>query len=61
MAAQIVDSQTNGPLVTVVQKAYPNAMNIPATFTSRDAQEAAITQAAEGFRKRLDEMQKRTS
>jgi len=45
LAAQIVDARIDGPPVTVVQKAYPSAMSIPATFPSRDAQEAAITAA----------------
>ena len=57
IAGQLSDSVTDQPLVTFVQKRYPEAMNISATFSSRDAQEAAIRQAAEAFKARLEELQ----
>jgi hypothetical protein len=58
IAGQVIDAQTNQPLVTFVQKRYPDAMNVVATFTSRGAQEAAIRQAAEAFKGRFEEIQK---
>lgn len=57
IAAQVSDSQTNETLVSVIQNRAPDAMNIPASFTSNWAQEAAIDGAAEAFRKRIDEIQ----
>jgi hypothetical protein len=58
IAGHVTDAQTNQTIVTFVQKRYPDAMNVMATFTSRDAHQAAIRQAAEAFRNRLDEIQK---
>lgn len=60
LAGQLTDAQTGTPLVTGVQKSYPSAMNVGATLSSRDAQQAAITQAADGFRKRMDAIHNRT-
>lgn len=57
IAGQVLDSTTDQPLITFVQKRYPEAMNVVATLSSRDAQEAAIRQAAEAFKNRLDELQ----
>lgn len=56
-SGELVDSQTNAPLVVFIQKRSPDAMDIPATFTSEDAQRAAIRSAAEGLRKRMDQLQ----
>lgn len=58
IAGTLVDSQTNATLISFIQKRSPNAMNIGATLTSRDAQRAAISQAAEAFRVRLEQVQK---
>jgi hypothetical protein len=55
IAGTFIDSRTNATLLGFIQKRSPNAMNIGATLTSRDAQRAAITQAADAFGKRLDE------
>lgn len=56
-AAEVVDSMTGKPIVVAVQKRSPDAMDIGATFSSEDAQRAAITGVAEAFRKRVDEIQ----
>jgi hypothetical protein len=57
IAGEVLDSESNRIIVSFVQKRYPDAMDIGATLSSRDAQRAAITEAAEGFRKRLDQIQ----
>jgi hypothetical protein len=57
LSGQITDSQTNQMLVVFVQKRSPDAMDLGATRSDRDAQKAAITSFADGFRKRLDEIQ----
>lgn len=54
---EVIDSLTGKPLVVGVQKRSPDAMDIGATFSSEAAQKAAITSFAEGFRKRVDELQ----
>jgi Protein of unknown function (DUF3313) len=59
IAGEFVDASSNAPLMSFVQKRYPDALDIGATLTTRDAQEAAITQAADAFRKRLDEIHRR--
>jgi Protein of unknown function (DUF3313) len=56
LAGQMVDAQTDQPLVTAVQKCYPPMLNVKATLSSREAQEAAIRDAAEAFRRRLIEI-----
>jgi hypothetical protein len=56
IAGQFLDSVTNAPLLSFVQKRYPTALDLVATVSSREAHQAAITQAAEAFRKRLDEV-----
>jgi hypothetical protein len=56
IAGQVFDSVTNAPMLTFIQKRYPNALDIVATVSSREAHQAAITQAADAFRKRLDEV-----
>ncbi len=57
VAGSIVDSQTNAALISFIQKRSPDALNIGATLSSRDAWEAAISQAADAFKKRLEEVQ----
>ena len=57
IAGELRDSQTNALLVSFVQKRYPDAMNIGATLSSTDAQKAAISDAADAFRKRVDQVQ----
>jgi hypothetical protein len=57
IAATMSDSQTNDILVSVIQNRAPDAMDIPASFSSTDAQEAAIDQAAKAFRNRVDQIQ----
>ncbi|MGZ5089781.1 MAG: DUF3313 domain-containing protein [Burkholderiales bacterium] len=59
LTAQLFDSETGAPLGMAVQKSYPAAMDIGATFNSHAAHEAAITEAAKGFRKWLDELHER--
>jgi len=54
IAGSILDSQSNALLMSFVQKRSPDALDIGATLSSRDAQQAAISQGAEAFRKRLD-------
>jgi hypothetical protein len=56
IGGQIFDSASNAPLLSFVQKRYPNALDVVATVSSREAHQAAITQAADAFRKRLDEV-----
>jgi hypothetical protein len=56
LAGQLIDAQTNEPLVTAVQRCYPPILNMKATFSSREAQEVAIRDAAEDFRRRLVEI-----
>ena len=60
LAATLFDSQTNAVLGVAMQRNYPSAMNIVATVSSRAAQQAAITEAAEGMRLWLDKVHKRT-
>jgi len=55
--AEVTDSQSGRPIVVAVQKRSPDAMDIGATFSSVDAQKAAITSVAEAFRKKVDEIQ----
>jgi hypothetical protein len=57
IAGQFSDSLSNAPLLSFVQKRYPDALDVVATVSSREAHQAAITQAADAFRKRLDEVQ----
>ena len=57
IAGSIVDSQTNATLISFIQKRSPDAMNIGATLSSTDAWQAAISQAADAFKKRLEEVQ----
>jgi Protein of unknown function (DUF3313) len=57
VAGSIVDSQTNATLISFIQKRSPDALNIGATLSSRDAWQAAISQAADAFKKRLEEIQ----
>lgn len=57
IAATVTDSQTNDILVSAIQNRAPDAMDIPAAFSSSDAQEAAIDQAAKAFRNRVDQIQ----
>jgi outer membrane murein-binding lipoprotein Lpp len=57
IAGSIVDSQSNATLISFIQKRSPDALNIGATLSSRDAWEAAISQAAEAFKKRLEDVQ----
>jgi hypothetical protein len=57
IAGELRNSQTNALLVSFVQKRYPDAMDIGATLSSTDAQKAAITEAADGLRKRIDAVQ----
>jgi hypothetical protein len=59
IGGQFFDSTTGAPLLSFVQKRYPDALDIAATLTSEDAQKAALTQAADAFRKRLDELHRR--
>lgn len=56
-AAEVSDSQTGTPIIVGVQKRSPDALDITATLTSEAAQKAAITSFAEGFRKKVDEIQ----
>ena len=56
-SAEVVDSMSGTPIVVAVQKRSPDAMDIGATFSSADAQKAAITSVAEAFRKKVDEIQ----
>jgi hypothetical protein len=56
IAGQVFDSATNAPLLSFVQKRYPSALDLVGTVSSREAHQAAITQAADAFRKRLDEI-----
>lgn len=55
--AEVLDAQTNQRLIAGAQKRSPDAMDIGATFSSEDAQKAAITSLAEGVRKRVDDIQ----
>lgn len=55
--AEVTDSTTGRPILVAVQKRSPDAMDIGATFSSQDAQKAAITSVAEAFRKKVDEIQ----
>lgn len=57
IAGSVVDSQTNATLVSFIQKRSPDAMNIGATLSSHDAWQAAISQAADAFRTRLQQIQ----
>jgi hypothetical protein len=57
VAGSVVDSQTNATLVSFIQKRTPDALNIGATLSSHDAWQAAISQAADAFKKRLEDMQ----
>jgi hypothetical protein len=59
IAGSIVDSQTNATLISFIQKRSPDAMNIGATLSSTDAWQAAISQAADAFKKRLEDVQNR--
>lgn len=61
MAGQMTDAQSGAPIVSAVTKAYPAAMDIGATLTTRDAQEAAISQSADALRKRLDTLHAKTT
>jgi hypothetical protein len=54
---EVVDAQTNQRIVVAAQKRSPDAMDIGATFSSEDAQKAAITGLAESVRKRVDDIQ----
>ena len=56
LAGEIVDSTSNAVLVSFVQKRYPDALDIGSTLSSNEAHKAAITGAAEAFRKRLDDI-----
>jgi hypothetical protein len=56
IAGQMSDAQTNQPLVTALQKCYPPVLSVRATFSSREAQEAAIRDAAADFKRRVDEI-----
>ena len=58
LAGQMIDTQTNQPLLTAVQKCYPPVLNIRATFSSREAQEAAIRDAATDFGRRINELRR---
>lgn len=57
IAVQVSDSQSNETLVSVIQNRAPDAMDIPASFSSTDAQEAAIDQAANAMLKRINAIQ----
>lgn len=57
IAATVSDSQSNDILVSAVQNRAPDAMDIPASFSSTDAQQTAISQAAKAFRNRVDQIQ----
>lgn len=57
IAATVYDSQTNDILVSVIQNRAPDAMDIPASFSSTDAQQSAIDGAAKAFRNRIDQIQ----
>jgi Protein of unknown function (DUF3313) len=57
IAGSLVDSQTNATLISFIQKRSPDAMNIGATLSSTDAWQAAISQAADAFKKRLEDVQ----
>jgi hypothetical protein len=57
IAVTVSDSQSDGILVSAIQNRAPDAMDIPASFSSSDAQETAIRQAAKAFRNRVDEIQ----
>jgi len=57
LSGEIVDSRSNQSLVVFAQRRGPDAMDIAATMSDRDAQKAAITSFAEAFRKRLDAIQ----
>jgi hypothetical protein len=61
VAGSLVDSQTNATLVSFIQKRSPDALNIGATLSSRDAWKAAISQAADAFKKRLEQIQSKGS
>lgn len=60
LAAALFDSMTNAVLGVAMQRNYPSPMNIVATLSSRAAQQAAITEAAEGMRLWLDKVHKQT-
>jgi hypothetical protein len=57
IAGSVVDSQTNATLISFIQKRSPDALNIGATLSSHDAWQAAISQAADAFKKRLEQIQ----
>jgi hypothetical protein len=57
ISGEVVDSSSNKSLVVFAQKRGPDALDIGATFSSRDAQRAAITSFADAFRKRMDQIQ----
>lgn len=54
LGGELTDSVTNQPMVVFVQRRYPDALNIGATFTSEEAHRDAITQAIEAYLKRID-------
>lgn len=61
IAVTVFDSQSNDILVSAIQNRAPDAMDIPASFSSTDAQEAAINQAAKAFRNRIDQIQSKAA
>jgi hypothetical protein len=58
IAGQLSDSMTNEALVTAVQRCYPPVLNVKATLSSREAQEAAIRDAAADFARRIAEVRR---
>jgi len=56
-SGEVVDSRSNQSLVVFAQRRGPDALDIGATMSDRDAQKAAVTSFADAFRKRLDDIQ----